>query len=62
MMMRIEEAAKFLGVSKHTLKDWKNKGKIPYLQPDGKGGVVLFNRDDLLKWIEANTQNKKKPL
>lgn len=57
MMMTPTQAAKFLGVSKHTLMDWKRKEQIPYFQ---QGSTIRFNSDDLLEWIQAKTRNKKK--
>ncbi len=53
--MRATEAAKYLGVSKSTLYVWARERAIPSLK---YGRVVLFNKDELDRWFEANQEKE----
>lgn len=50
MLVKIEEAAKILGVSKSTLRNWdKNKKLIALRTP---GNVRLYDTEELNKFIK----------
>ena len=46
-------AANFLGVDPHTLKRWRNTGRValPYIK---FGGSVRYRVDDLYAFVEQN--------
>jgi excisionase family DNA binding protein len=46
--MRLEEAAKYLGVSKSHLYKLTSKSEIPHYKPSGK--TIYFCRKDLDTW------------
>ncbi|MDR2500117.1 MAG: helix-turn-helix domain-containing protein [Treponema sp.] len=50
--MTVEQAAAFLGFSKHYIYQLVSKGKIPYYKP--LKGRVYFKRGDLLGFIYRN--------
>jgi len=55
-LMRIKEAAEFLGVSQNTLRNWGRAGKIVEHR-DPTNGYRLYRRGDLeamLREIEAS--------
>jgi excisionase family DNA binding protein len=49
----MRETSERLGVSLFTLRAWVKKRKIPYVQPTGKGGAIMFDPEELQKWIDA---------
>jgi Helix-turn-helix domain len=51
------EAAKFLGVSRKTLTNWRSLGiGPPYLKYGSRLGPVRYRVDDLAEWQEAHLQ------
>ena len=45
------DVCKILHVSSRTLQDWRNSGKIPFIQIKGK---ILYKQSEVLKWLENN--------
>ena len=56
-MLRTDEAAEFLGISKNTLYEWIIQKKIPHIKV---GRLVKFKREDLEAWLERRTQEEEK--
>lgn len=48
-ILGVEEAAKYLGVSKSYIYFLTSKGKVPFRSPGGK--KVFFVKDELVQWI-----------
>lgn len=40
-----------LQISSRTLQDWRDTGKIPFIQIKGK---ILYKQSKVLKWLEQN--------
>lgn len=40
-----------LQISSRTLQDWRDTGKIPFIQIKGK---ILYKQSEVLKWLEQN--------
>jgi excisionase family DNA binding protein len=51
-LLKIDEAAAYLGVSPLTVYDWISKRKIEHVKV---GRLVRFKESTLEKWIEKNT-------
>lgn len=51
-MLKIEEAAERLSVSKHTLNNWRSQGTGPTFYKIG--GKVRYDSKDLDEFIESN--------
>ena len=51
-IMNANEACEFLGIRKSRLYRLTSEKIIPHYKPDGQ--LLLFNRDDLLKWLERS--------
>jgi excisionase family DNA binding protein len=49
-MMTVEEAAKFLRVAKQTMYVYTLNKRIPFYKV---GSRTLFNRNDLISWLES---------
>jgi len=45
------DVCKMLHVSSRTLQDWRDTGKIPFIQVKGK---ILYKESEILKWLEEN--------
>jgi excisionase family DNA binding protein len=45
------DVCKMLHVSSRTLQDWRDTGKIPFIQIKGK---ILYKESEVLKWLEQN--------
>lgn len=45
------DVCQMLHVSSRTLQDWRDTGKIPFIQIKGK---ILYKQSDILKWLENN--------
>lgn len=45
------DVCRMLHVSSRTLQDWRDTGKIPFIQIKGK---ILYKQSDVLKWLENN--------
>ena len=45
------DVCKKLHVSSRTLQDWRDTGKIPFIQIKGK---ILYRQSEVLKWLENN--------
>jgi len=45
------DVCKMLHVSSRTLQDWRDRGKIPFIQIKGK---ILYKQSDVLELIENN--------
>lgn len=58
-LVDVNEAAEFLGISKHTLYEWVLQGKIPYHKV---GRLLKFKREDLSSWLEKRKMEEKKDL
>ena len=43
------DVCRMLHVSSRTLQDWRDKGKIPFIQIKGK---ILYRELEVLKWLE----------
>lgn len=54
-LIRLPEAARYIGVSEGTLRRWVKKGKLPYRQP---GRAYLFTKEDLESFIESEKRIK----
>ncbi len=50
----IRQAARLLGMSERTVWDLVSAGKIPHIQPGGKGGKILFRVATLDRWLADN--------
>ena len=46
------DVCKMLHVSSRTLQNWRDTGKIPFIQIKGK---ILYKQSEVLKWLENNT-------
>lgn len=55
-LLTINEAASFLSVKVSRLRTAVFRKEIPFIKI---GRLVRFKEDDLLKWIEQNTQKVK---
>lgn len=40
-----------LHISSRTLQDWRDNGRIPFIQIKGK---ILYKQSEVLKWLEQN--------
>lgn len=49
MRMNIEEAARFTGLAKATLRKYIASRSIPYIKI---GARVIFDSEDLTRWLE----------
>jgi excisionase family DNA binding protein len=47
----IRQAARLLGVSERTVWNLVGNGQLPYIQPAGKGGKILFRVATLDQWV-----------
>lgn len=47
--LNVEEVCKFLKISRSTLFKLKKEAKLPYAK---LGGTLIFDRDDLIKWVD----------
>jgi len=45
-----KQAMKYLSVSRSTLQRWRNEGKLPYRQVEGK---IFYTREDLESLLNA---------
>lgn len=45
------DVCRMLHVSSRTLQDWRDTGKIPFIQIKGK---ILYKKSEVLKWLEQN--------
>lgn len=45
------DVCRMLHVSSRTLQDWRDNGKIPFIQIKGK---ILYRESEVLKWLENN--------
>ena len=46
------DICKMFHVSSRTLQDWRNTGKIPFIQIKGK---ILYKQSEVLKWLEQKS-------
>ena len=51
-VLTVEEAAKFLGLSKSFVYKMTHEGLLPFYKPNGK--VCYFERACLLEWMRSN--------
>lgn len=47
------EVCLLLRISFRTLQNWRDTGKIPFIQIKGK---ILYKESDILKWLDCNTK------
>ncbi len=47
----IRQAARLLGISERTVWNLVGEGQLPYIQPGGKGGKILFRVSSLEAWL-----------
>jgi excisionase family DNA binding protein len=45
------DVCQMLQISSRTLQDWRDTGKIPFIQIKGK---ILYKQSEVLKWLEQN--------
>lgn len=45
------DVCRMLHVSSRTLQDWRDTGKIPFIQIKGK---ILYKESEFAKWLERN--------
>ena len=45
------DVCRMLHVSSRTLQDWRDTGKIPFIQIKGK---ILYKQSNVLTWVEDN--------
>jgi excisionase family DNA binding protein len=45
------DVCRMLHVSSRTLQDWRDTGKIPFIQIKGK---ILYKQSEVLKWLQQN--------
>lgn len=45
------DVCKMLNISTRTLQDWRDTGKIPFIQIKGK---ILYKESEVLRWLEQN--------
>lgn len=57
-MLTLEEAARYLSVSKSNLYQLIHRRAIPHYKPNGK--MVYFNRLELDKWLQRNRIDETK--
>lgn len=50
LLMGVEEAADFLGISASQLRQWRRCRRVPFVKV---GSRIYFKRDDLIQWIET---------
>ena len=51
-VLTLEEAARFMGVTKSSLYKMTHEQTIPYYKPNGK--MIFFEKSDLLAWVRKN--------
>lgn len=51
-VLNLEEAAKFIGVTRSQLYKLTHNHLVPYYKPSGK--LVYFEKVELLKWLRQN--------
>ena len=51
-MLTLEEAARFMGVTKSSIYKMTHEQTIPYYKPNGK--MIFFEKSDLLAWVRKN--------
>ena len=51
-VLRLEEAALFMGISKSSLYKMTHKHELPFFRPNGK--LIYFEKAELLKWMRQN--------
>jgi len=56
-VLTVEEAAKFLGLSKSFVYKMTHEGTIPFYKPNGK--VCYFEKNELLEWMRKNRVSTK---
>lgn len=56
--LTIKEAAKFLGVSANTLRNWGRDGKVP-MHRNPINGYRLFKTDDLKKLLNEIEESRR---
>jgi excisionase family DNA binding protein len=54
-LFRVAEAAFYLGMSKSKIRQLAWNGKLPFVQ-DGENALMLFDVQDLDRWIDANKE------
>jgi len=47
-----KDVCRMLHISNRTLQNWRDTGKIPFIQIKGK---ILYKQSEVLKWLENNT-------
>ena len=45
------DGCRMLHISSRTLQDWRDNGRIPFIQIKGK---ILYKQSEVLKWLEQN--------
>lgn len=54
-VLTVDEAARYMGISKSTLYKMMMRREIPYSKPNGK--VCFFDRVELEAWLMSNRQS-----
>jgi excisionase family DNA binding protein len=53
-LVRIDEAAEYLGVSRRTLYNWVQAGRVPVVRLSPR--AIRFDRRVLEKWIQERSE------
>lgn len=56
LLLNMNEAAQYLGISKNTLYEWVVQQKIPHTKV---GRLTKFKREDLDRWLTKNTRQQR---
>lgn len=56
LLLNMDEAAQYLGISKNTLYEWVVQQKIPHTKV---GRLTKFKREDLDRWLTKNTRQQR---
>ena len=54
VLLTVAEVAKLTGFSEGTLRHWVSQHRIPVVRFSSR--CVRFNRNEILKWIEAHSR------
>lgn len=55
-LLNTASTAEFLGIRPQTLRLWRHRGSGPcYIRLGGRYGRVLYDRDELLRWLAQRT-------
>ncbi|HEX4128504.1 MAG TPA: helix-turn-helix domain-containing protein [Pirellulales bacterium] len=58
LALRPRDAAKALGISERTLREWTKNGDIPHVRVDG-GRAIIYPVDALRDWLRHQAEASK---